>query len=87
MIRKNKQIELWKQFKKLKTDYEKWAFIIDNKFMGIKIHLYSDNTFGRFEWDEDGDYLFHFDDYIGWEDGIMTLLDVIGIDREDIWKN
>ena len=82
MIRKNKQIELWKQFKELKTDYEKWAFIIDNKSKGIKIHLYNDRTFGRFEWDEDGDYPFHFDDYIGWADGIMTLLDVIGIDAE-----
>ena len=82
MIRKNKQIELWKEFRKLKTDEERWKFIINNQFKGIKINLDNDDTFGSFEWDDDGDYIFQFDDYIGWADGIMTLLDVIGIDAE-----
>lgn len=34
MITKEQQIELWKEFKKLKTDEERWRFIIDNQFKG-----------------------------------------------------
>lgn len=82
MITKEKQIKLWKEFNKLKTDELKWKFIIDNQFEGIKIYLDNDDTFGSFEWDDDGEYLFKFDDYIGWSDGIMTLMAVIGIDAE-----
>lgn len=82
MITKEKQIELWKEFKKFETDELRWKFIIDNQFEGIKIYLDNDDTFGSFEWDDDGEYLFRFDDYIGWSDGIMTLMAVIGIDAE-----
>ena len=79
---KEEQIKIWKEFKKLKTDEERWTFIINNQFKGIKINLDNDDTFGSFEWDDDGDYLFQFDDYIGWSDGILTLLSVVGIDAE-----
>ena len=44
MITKEQQIELWKEFKKLKTDEERWRFIIDNQFKGIRINLDNDDT-------------------------------------------
>ena len=79
---KEEQIEIWKEFKKLKTDEERWTFILNNQFKGIKINLDNDDTFGSFKWDDGGDYLFQFDDYIGWSDGILTLLSVVGINAE-----
>jgi hypothetical protein len=81
-LTKEQQIKLWKEFKKLKSDKARWKFILNNQGKGIKINLDNDDTFGSFSWDENGEYLLQLDDYLGWSDGIQTLLSIIGIDAE-----
>jgi len=67
--------ELLSKFKKLKTDTQKWRFIIENKKQMPPILLDNDSTkidLGR------GDY-FEFNKYIGYGDGVVNLLKAIGI--------
>lgn len=71
--------ELYKQFKKLKNDKQRWEWILANQDKGITIMLDNDETFGVFKDDEDGDYVLDFDNYIGWANGLEILLKVVGI--------
>ena len=69
------------QFNKLSNDIEKWEFILANKDI-ITVHLDNDYTFITV--DCDSDYTGSFSSYIGWSDGVMDLLDVIGIKYEGV---
>lgn len=83
MDRKYKE-ELHKEFKKLKTDIKRWKWIIDNQDKDIIVQLDNDSTFAVFINDEDGEFVFHFDNYIGWSDGVFELLEAMKIKAESV---
>ncbi len=69
------------QFAELKTDADRWKWIMSNQGNGLVVYLDNDNTFIVNENDEDMDTL-KFDDYIGWSEGAQSLLTAIGIAHE-----
>jgi hypothetical protein len=73
------------EFNSLSCDSEKWEWVIRNQQTGITIMLDNDDTFGVIE-NKNGedDYIFQFDEYIGWSDGIFELLTAFGIKHESV---
>ncbi len=80
--------EIFTKFNGLKTDMEKWAWLMNNQDKGITVECDNDYTCISVEgfdedsegWDDDccGD----FDNYIGRENGVLELLGVVGIKSE-----
>ena len=70
------------EFEKLKTDEEKWIWVINNQENNIIVNLDNDGTFITIKGNDDdyGDFI----DYIGWSDGIFSLLKAIGIKCEGV---
>jgi len=78
----NKQVIL-DEFNNCIDDKERWQWVIDNhQDACVTIYLDNDLTFGHIEDDDDGEYILYFDDYLGWSDGVCTLLDVFNIKAE-----
>lgn len=70
-------------FAKLKTDKEKWKYLISNaKTTKLRVFLDNDVTFVCDCTDEDNEQSETFDWYIGWSDGVQELLSAIGIPYE-----
>jgi len=69
-------------------DTEKWEWVKGNQDLNITVNLDNDDTFVTFDnFDEEedaGEVVIRFDGYLGWSDGIHTLLDVFNIKFEDV---
>jgi hypothetical protein len=70
--------KLFKEFKNLKNDKERWAWIIKNQKHGITVCLTSVTTTATFDKYPD-DYLLNFYFAVGCGDGVLGLLDGIGV--------
>lgn len=76
--------EIRERLNKARLDYERWKIVLENKDV-LKLILDNDDTlivFKDYEYSED-DY-WSFDEYIGWADGLFTMLDVVGIEAESV---
>lgn len=69
--------DVYKTFRKIKTDSGRWQFLIDNAELELVVYLDNDDTFISFS--DEGDKVVHFDDYIGCTHGVQILLDKLGI--------
>ena len=70
------------QFKKLKTDKERWKFLLRFPEAGLIVRLDNDLTFVETLDAEDEKDTAEFDEYIGWSDGVQELLSAVGIKYE-----
>lgn len=77
-------IKLQFEFNNLKNDVEKFKWVKNNQSTGIVLMLDNDDTYGIISDNNDEDYLFEFDGYIGWNDGIFSLLEAYGIKTEGV---
>jgi hypothetical protein len=76
--------ELFEDFNSCKDDIAKWNWVKDHQKTGIVIKLDNDDTYGILDEEEceDDPYIFQFDNYIGWSDGVEYLLEAMGINAE-----
>ena len=80
--------EVFDKFNSLKTDMEKWAWLMENQDKGILVKCDNDYTYIEVEgFDEESDgwddtCFGDFDDYIGWSSGVFDLLKTVGIKAE-----
>lgn len=72
---------LLNQFNTLNNDKDRWDWVKNNQDSGIIIMLDNDDTFGVIT-NNNVDYIFQFDDYLGYSDGILSLLESFGINAE-----
>jgi len=70
--------KLFKEFKGLKTDKERWAWIIKNQKYGITVWLGRVTTTATFDKHPD-DYLLNFYFAVGCGGGVFDLLDCVGV--------
>lgn len=73
------------EFMSLESDVERWKWVIENQDTGIEILLDNDDTFGiinGFMVNDDDQYVFAFDHYIGNGSGVFDLLKAIGVKCE-----
>lgn len=75
--------KLFKEFKGLETDKERWAWIIKNHKRGITLRIDVDDTYATFDGMEK-EYMLMFDSYLGWSDGVFDLLDCLGVECADV---
>ncbi len=73
--------EIEKKWKTL-TDEERWYFLRDAPSLGLIVQLDNDNTFVIHP-DIEDEYL-SFDEFVGWSEGVQTLLSVIDIKAEPV---
>ena len=77
-----------KEFKNLKNDKARWEWLIIHKDQGLRLELDNDDTtLIDTTIDPDGvddsvEYYASFDSYVGWSEGVIDLLQAIGIDAE-----
>jgi hypothetical protein len=79
--------ELSDQFNKLQNDGEKWKWVLNNQDKDIVVMLDNDYTYAVFtntNTEEDDDTILYFDYYIGDSDGILILLEALGIKAEEV---
>jgi len=80
---KQKVRDRWEEFT---TDTERWNYVMYVHPNLFTVVLDNDCTWCQFkddEGDEDGDIeFFHFDEFLGWSEGVFTLLHVLNIDAE-----
>ena len=78
------------ELRQIESDSAKWQWLIDNQDRGLIVHLDYEDTFVSIECDMDSDEdmpdyeSVTFNDYIGWNEGIQTLLKVIGVSAEAV---
>ena len=70
-----------KKLKSLQTDEERWRYVINNNPEDLIILLDNDQTCITFK---DSDAGIYFDYPIGWDDGVIVLLDAIGVKAEQV---
>ena len=75
---------LFSQFDSLKTDEARWKWMSTHSHRGITVCLDNDDTFATFNDDKEGQFVMEFDEYIGWTDGVLSLLKAIGISAEQV---
>jgi len=80
---KNRE-EIVKEFKGLKNDIERFRYVIDHPEYNIKIMLDNDDTFGVFDDEEDWENILQFNDYLGWSDGIFSLLKALNVKHDGV---
>lgn len=81
---KTKQ-QLFEEMSQCKTDSERYVFLMANSNNDNMppLQLDNDDTFICFD-DDDEKYMIQLDKYLGWEDGVFTLLRTIGIKCESV---
>lgn len=67
------------------TDRQRWEWVIANQALGIVVMLDNDQTFVVTP-DEDGEWgdSLDFDDYLGWSDGVIAVLELLGVKSESV---
>lgn len=73
-----KEYKLLNEFNNLKNDVDRWKWILKNQNKHIKIMLDNDDTYGVFDHIEESP-IFQFDEYIGYDTGVLKLLKAVGI--------
>jgi len=68
------------EFDELKTDEEKWKFVLENQDKGITVKLDNDDTFITVEDDDEG--YGHFHEYLGCSYGAVALLKALNVKCE-----
>ena len=58
------------------TDKDRWRWVLQNQDKGFIVMLDNDDTFIQ---SEDGEQVFTFTEYLGWSEGVVILLQVIGV--------
>lgn len=76
--------KLFEEFNSLPNDAAKWKWIMKHQDKGITVFCDNDDTYAQFANDEDAEFLLEFDQYIGWADGIFSLMDAVGIKAEAV---
>ena len=76
--------QLKAEFDKLPNDIERWKWVKEHQDTGIIVYLDNDDTHGILpDPNDDNDVvIFQFDEYVGWADGIESLLASMGIKAE-----
>ena len=74
--------KLFEEFESLKTDEQKWKWVLANQDKNITIYCDNDDTYGQI--DDYPDEILQFNWYIGWSDGIFHLLKAVGIKAESV---
>jgi hypothetical protein len=69
------------------SDEDKWIWVRENQDVGITVHLDNDDTYITFdaadnEDDDDGVLAIQFNGYLGWSDGVQSLLESLDIAHE-----
>ena len=78
------------ELRQIESDSAKQRWLIDNQDRGLIVHLYHDDTFVSIERDMNSDEdmpdyrVVIFNNNIGWNEGIQTLLKVIGVSAESV---
>lgn len=78
------------ELRQIESDSAKWQWLIDNQDRGLIVRLDNGEAFVSIEWDMDSGEdrpsyeAVTFDDYIDWNEGIQTLLKVIGVSAEAV---
>lgn len=62
------------------NDHERWRWIQTHQGEGFVVKLDNDQTF--LEDQNVEDVYYDFDDYVGWSEGVVTLMNVMGIECE-----
>lgn len=75
--------KLIEDFNNLKNDKARWGFVLANKSK-LRLSLDNDDTMVIDDnaSDDDENNYGSFDNYIGWSDGVITLLGAIGVDAD-----
>ena len=78
--------KLFKEFESLKNDKERWLWVKDHQKDGIIVNLDNDDTFITIEnyAPIEGEGYSNFEGYIGWSEGIFSLLEAMSIRAESI---
>ena len=75
--------KLIEDFNKSEDDKARWGFVLANKSK-LRLSLDNDDTMvidDNASEDDENNYG-SFDDYVGWSDGVITLLNAIGLDAD-----
>jgi hypothetical protein len=70
---------LIEEFKSLKNDEERWTWLAANQGKGLLVMCDNDITMLS---DENDNTYTSFDEYIGYSEGVFSLLKSIGIDAQ-----
>ena len=75
--------KLIEEFNKLENDKSKWGFVLAHKSK-LRLSLDNDDTMVIDDNASEDDENNHasFDDYVGWSNGVITLLNAIGLDAD-----
>jgi hypothetical protein len=65
------------EFSKLGNDDARWHWLVEHRHVPFTVYCDNDSTSVQF-----GDQDVEFDHYIGWSDGVMILLNAVGIHAE-----
>ena len=71
------------KFDSLKNDVDRWKFVLENKDKDFQVLLDNDMTFIDFN-DDEFDLTCDFDGYLGWSDGVFSLLKALGIPHDGV---
>lgn len=72
--------QAYDEFKSLQNDLDRWSWIIKNQHRkDYVIFLDNDDTFVQFD---NEDWYVSFDSYLGWSDGVQSLLTSLNIQHE-----
>ncbi|WP_373031630.1 hypothetical protein [Sulfurovum sp.] len=72
-----------KELSKIEGDINKWKWLMENQEAGLIVNLDNDDTFVT-DPDSEDDFCVDFDGYVGWSDGVISLLEAIGIKAEPV---
>tara|TARA_R110000772_G_scaffold260261_1_gene378179 strand:- start:359 stop:598 length:240 start_codon:yes stop_codon:yes gene_type:complete len=75
--------KLIEDFNKLENDKARWGFVLASKSK-LRLSLDNDDTMvidDNASEDDENNYG-SFDNYVGWSDGVITLLNAIGLDAD-----
>ncbi len=75
--------KLIEEFNSLENDKARWGFVLAHKSK-LRLELDNDDTMVIDDnaSDDDENNYGSFDDYVGWSDGVITLLNAIGLDAD-----
>jgi hypothetical protein len=69
--------DLWKMFRKLDNDKQRWEWVVRYKDHDFEVVLDTDYTCVAI--DDENDIVEFFDMCIGWNEGLVVLLEEIGV--------
>ena len=76
--------KLIEEFDALKNDKARWGWLLANKNKPLRLSLDNDDTMIIDDNASDDDDNNHssFDSYVGWSDGVIALLQSLGVDAD-----